>query len=239
MRNLNLIFNKLYYSELKYRNSNKRKFDESLRGYNDEIFKAVFNKETDYAVLPFDVNSFVLKVKYPGLLIGTGNPHGTHMSDDDINMGFSFDYVTGQPYIPGSSVKGVLRSHFKDRASAVGEMIEVLFERTDIDVKALEKEIFEGTENTPRDIFFDAVVCSGDRNGRLMGTDTLAPHPSPVKSPVPIAIIKVLPQVQFEFRFILNDGILSAQDKKTLLKELLVMFGVGAKTNTGYGIFEE
>lgn len=240
MRNLNLIFNKMYYSKLKYRDSKDNIFGKSLKEYNDEIFSATFDKARDYIKLPFEVNSFILKVKYPGLLIGIGNPHGTHMNDNDINMGFSFDYVTGQPFVPGSSVKGVLRSHFKDRSSAVSEIIKTLFKRTDIDVAALEKEMFDGSDDdVQRDVFFDAVLYSGDKNGKVMGTDTLAPHVSPVKSPKPISIIKMLPDVEFEFRFILNDGILTSEEKETLFRTLLVMFGAGAKTNTGYGILEQ
>ena len=56
--------------------------------------------------------SFTLQTRYPGLLIGVGNSHGSG-GEADIDLGFTFDYVTGCPYIPGSSVKGVLRSAFE------------------------------------------------------------------------------------------------------------------------------
>lgn len=55
--------------------------------------------------------SFQLQTTYPGLMIGLGNPHDLK-GKGAIKAGFSFDYVTGLPYIPGSSLKGVLRSYF-------------------------------------------------------------------------------------------------------------------------------
>ena len=51
-------------------------------------------------------------VNYPGLLVGTGYIHTTGLSNDEIKMGFSFDYVSGLPYIPATSVKGTLKQAF-------------------------------------------------------------------------------------------------------------------------------
>ena len=36
--------------------------------------------------------------------------------DKELKLGLSFDFTTGQPYIPGSSIKGVLRQAFRDKA---------------------------------------------------------------------------------------------------------------------------
>ncbi len=63
-----------------------------------------------------------------------------------------------------------------------------------------------------------------------------------MKNPNPIHIIKILPGVTFEFRFILHHATLpsgieiSAENKQELFRMLLCYFGVGAKTNVGYGI---
>lgn len=231
LKNLNLIFNKLYYSKL---GAGQEDFDKSLESFNRQIEKTAFDHNRDYVSLPFEADTFNLKVLYPGLLIGTGNPHGTHKSNNDINMGFSFDYVTGQPYIPGSSVKGVLRSHFKERADAVSELILAVTGKSNVDIGKLEEEIFD-----KNDTFFDAVLFDGDKYGLIMGRDYITPHSSSFKNPIPISIIKVLPEVRFEFRFSLTDGEqLTAKEKKAVFKELLIIFGVGAKTNTGYGGFE-
>jgi len=53
-----------------------------------------------------------LKTIYPGLVCGIGYEHEVGFSNE-FKLGFSFDHTTGLPYIPGSSVKGTLRSAFK------------------------------------------------------------------------------------------------------------------------------
>lgn len=58
--------------------------------------------------------SFRLETVYPGLLIGLGNSHNLAL-EGAVKCGFSFDYTTGLPYLPGSSLKGVLRSYFRVR----------------------------------------------------------------------------------------------------------------------------
>lgn len=56
----------------------------------------------------------VLKIGYPGMITGTGIPHETGLPGE-FKIGFMFDYTTGIPYLPGSSVKGILRSAFPKR----------------------------------------------------------------------------------------------------------------------------
>ena len=56
--------------------------------------------------------------------------------------------------------------------------------------------------------------------------------------------LKVLPQVDFKFRFNLKNteinGItISAEDKIKLFRKILLDFGIGAKTNVGYGQFTQ
>jgi CRISPR-associated protein Cmr6 len=61
---------------------------------------------------PFSLDKFSLKTTYPGLLCGSGYAHDTGAMGD-FKIGFYFDHTTGQPVIPGSSVKGVCRSVFE------------------------------------------------------------------------------------------------------------------------------
>ena len=137
---------------------------------------------------------------------------------DDINIGFTFDFVTGQPIIPGSTVKGVLRSCLEDNPEVVGAFFKVNI------TNELIKELFEGD-----DAFLDAVILCGDENNKILAFDTITPHKSPIENPIPIKFIKVTPDVQFEFRFRLTDGILTAKEKADLYKELIMLFGIGAK----------
>ncbi len=236
MENLNLLFYKTFYSKL----GQGKLFEDDIITNSKRIVGSQFYKE-DYkpvceAVAP---DKFMLKTAYPGLLVGTGYAHGVD-SDDDIKIGFSFDYVTGQPYIPGSSVKGLLRSYFKHE-----EVITALLGDSGIDVKAFEKSIF-GTQDEASDdgvdIFFDAVVRRGDEKGRVMGFDAITPHGEELtKNPTPIKILKVLPDVVFEFSFKLADSVVdgktvTAEQKKELFRKILMTFGIGAKTNVGYGV---
>lgn len=59
-----------------------------------------------------DFHAFQLVTTYPGLLIGMGNPHDAKL-DAAVKLGFSFDYVTGLPYLPGSSLKGICVPAFR------------------------------------------------------------------------------------------------------------------------------
>lgn len=247
MKNLNLLFNKTYYENLGDIFSNNpqiktKGFPDSLSGFNKQICNAQFVHERDYkkSEVADPKHCFALKTAYPGLLIGSGNPHGSHQSDEDINLGFSFDYVTGQPYIPGSSVKGALRCHFRDNPEIIAELLGVDCSDDKMmreQIKNLETCIFDGA-----DVFFDAVICHGNGNqgGNIIGADYITPHSSPVKNPVPILFIKILPDVVFEFRFVLSESeMITAAKKRWLFKSLLSIFGIGAKTNVGYGALEE
>lgn len=241
MENLNLLFNKRYYSNL-----GTSSFAADVKSINEKIANAEF-KEEDYIKSEVANQRFIMKTCYPGLLIGIGNPHGVGKKlvqnsecVDDINCGFSFDYVTGQPYIPGSSVKGVLRSHFKEHQQAVANVLKNNDVECDTEfVKALEKEIFDYN-----DVFLDAVIYDGDKHGNIVGFDYITPHESPLKDPIPIHIIKLLPDVKIEFRFRLSDHIvgdktITGGELEQIFLELLALFGIGAKTNVGYGVLEK
>jgi CRISPR-associated protein Cmr6 len=165
---------------------------------------------------------------YPGLLLGSGNAHELPSIEGQAILGFHFDYTSGLPVIQGSSIKGVLRSAFKHP-----EFIKELL-GDDFDVKALEKDIFDNN-----DIFFDAVIIKADTYNKILGDDFLAPHgDNPLENPKPLRFIKVLPNVTFRFDFEFSDGLISKSNKTELFREILLHLGLGAKTNVGYGQFE-
>lgn len=56
-------------------------------------------------------SSFPLTTIYPGLICGIGYEHELGF-ENEFKLGFAFDHTSGLPYIPGSSVKGTLRSAF-------------------------------------------------------------------------------------------------------------------------------
>lgn len=234
--NLNLIFNKTYYNKI-----GTRDFKGDIDKKNKEIFNTKFCAG-DYLILDEQIAPyrFLMKTTYPGLMIGTGYTHGSGIegANDDINVGFSLDYVSGQPYIPSSSVKGVLRSAFKHE-----DFIKGILGKDNLDVSKLEKNIFgdKADKTEGEDQFFDAVIRYSDRNDkRILGDDYITPHNNIIKNPIPILMMKVLPDVVFEFRFKLSDIeigeiTITAEDKKYLFTKILSVLGVGAKTNVGYG----
>lgn len=77
-------FDEKYFLNFNYTNNNKD-LDNNLYNYWLEM-------ETDY----------------PGLLIGSGY----NTNNSDIKLSFDFDYLTGDPIIRGSSIKGILRELF-------------------------------------------------------------------------------------------------------------------------------
>jgi CRISPR-associated protein Cmr6 len=83
----------------------------------EKIFKQK-NKEitdTTYNITYFSgfQDTFSLVTTYPGLLLGSGYGHEIS-AKGELKLGFFFDYTTGLPVIPGSSIKGVIRSVFPD-----------------------------------------------------------------------------------------------------------------------------
>ncbi len=113
-------------------------------------------------------------------------------------------------------------------------------------IENLENEIFEGKVGVDflsiyhRDIFIDAQICGANAEDEFLGTDYITPHLEPLKNPVPIKFLKVLPNVGFLFQFDLKDGkLLTKENKAKLFKKILLTIGIGAKTNVGYGQFKE
>lgn len=172
-----------------------------------------------------------MKVLYPGLITGIGIAHEAKVTGE-FKLGMNFDFTTGMPIIYGSSVKGVLRAYFKEvyTEDNADEMIEDIFEGCDSEGNP--KSIYA------RDIFFDAVVVKTDEKGKLFASDSITPHnKGRFSDPIPITFMKISPGCKIEFRFHLVDSPkgLSADKKLNLFKEILETFGVGAKTNVGYG----
>lgn len=225
-RNLNYALNVEYFNDV---------FEKKPADANREIVKIAIGYGITYneKIAP---NGFTLQTCYPGLLAGIGNFHGG-VEKESLNGGFSLDYVTGSPYIPASSVKGALRSAFEHE-----DYIKEMLKDTNVDVKKLVDEIFEGKKNGEempmyeRDVFFDAFPVT---KGRIMGIESITPHSDEFTSPTILNFMKVLPNVIFKFSFKLHEGIITAQQKEDLFKDIIKDFGMGAKTNVGFGAFED
>lgn len=288
--NAGYLFYKKYYKDIKSedwekivsgeykkeRSSDKKKektpFEKAIDTVNGEIEILSPDKLPDPLELK-GITAINLVTTNPGLLIGSGYSHETGI-ENEYKIGFFFDHTTGLPVIPGSSVKGVLRSVFpkpdepdskqNGKKSYLKNLLKGIFDETlsdkEFDKKLikLEKAVFEGTEfvkakesdkdekeqripMAKRDIFFDArIIETIGNSGKIFGKDSITPHKHPLKNPIPLKFLKVLPGVVFQFSFRLSDvGGISADEKKRLFQDILLTIGAGAKTNVGYGQFVE
>ena len=202
--------------------------------------------------------SFTAKTVYPGLLIGMSNPTANTVQESDNNKndkntdfktGFTFDYISGLPYIPGSSIKGILRDAMRKYQEDVIEYLKEDLESDD-KIADLVKELFGDTQEdegysytnaSKRDVFLDAVIIEGDNDKYILKDDYITPH-SEFKDPVPIHILALRPDVKIMFYFIIRKdkiGGLDSSKRFNLYKDLLLDLGVGARTNIGYGSLEE
>jgi len=225
----------------------KDKIDQMLRFKLDSYSKVV--PETYSAVMANEFQSFSLRTIYPGLLIGSGLSHGIK-SKEDIKIGFAFDHTT---YIPGSSIKGVLETMFpkekddkyKCKMEYIRGILKDVLEGTDVEdegVDSLTKRIFSDSGDGV--VFMDAFPkCDEDKGEhKFLGDDFITPHKNPFKSPIPIRFLKVREGVTFDFYFKFSNKLSCRFGNEVLLKlfkRIILDIGLGAKTNVGYGRFEE
>ncbi|WP_242401600.1 type III-B CRISPR module RAMP protein Cmr6 [Porphyromonas macacae] len=145
-----------------------------------------------------------------------------------------FDYTSGLPVIPGSSIKGMLRSAIEE-----WDFLANYEHNNGVTREEIIDKVFVGKEYSiyDRDIFFDAIPIKVDN--KLFGEDYITPHSKPLKNPNPIRFLRVNPGVTYQFRFILKDHgeKLTVDFKTKLFKAIICDFGLGAKTNVGYGQF--
>lgn len=76
------------------------------------VFSTILKSTIDKTHFSEGTQNFWLKTTYPGMLVGSGYTHAAKKDEHASKIGFFFDHTTGMPIIPGSSVKGVLRSVF-------------------------------------------------------------------------------------------------------------------------------
>lgn len=203
-------------------------------------------------IYKFSKHSFKLKTAYPGLLIGLGHPHET-ANKQEIKLGFTLDYVTGLPVIPGSTIKGILRSAFSNHPEYILDLLQNIgignIENTE-QIMNMENEIFgdrngDNANTAMRDVFYDAVIVKAGKEDRLLGLENITPHKAfkpeynGLTEPNPLTLLKVIPNVVFLFRFQLTDDGLPIDIKLNIFKQIFMDMGVGAKTNTGFGVLEE
>lgn len=238
-----------------------------IPGFVNEQVESAISVNTDVleVLISADYSVVNMRVQTPGLLIGSGLAHGLPGSEEDVKTGLQFDYTSGLPVIPGSSVKGVIRSAFptikedkeqsyeadaeklnyiKSLIADIPEFSSLVLE--DNDILELGNQMFNHG-----DIFADALLVGyGTRMKQhgpvkqVLTEDYITPHTGgPLAQPIPIKIVKVAPGVTFAFCFKFNatkigDKEVTAEMKESLCTAILQDLGIGAKTNVGYGVLK-
>lgn len=259
--NLGLLYTRRYFEIIKAEmvdNPKGKEAENYYREHNDNIIEQskVSIRQTEAPFLPDNVANchFELTTCYPGLITGIGISHSSGQKNE-AKLGLSFDHTTGLPFIPGSSVKGLLRSVFpgprkeneKERCDFIREKMGKTL--SDDEIKRLCVAIF-GSDNKDKDshiqgsdIFFDAFPV-GSKNG-LLDLDYITPHKDEFSEPTPIQFMRIKPDVTFRFSFKFTTTELPGKDpvkpadKENLFQEILKTVGIGAKTNVGYGQLKE
>ncbi|MCW5921268.1 MAG: type III-B CRISPR module RAMP protein Cmr6 [Saprospiraceae bacterium] len=143
--------------------------------------------------------------------------------------------VYGVPYIPASSIKGILR-HYLSEFEEGQKHIEKIFGKNDEE---------SSTKNPVRGqcIFFDAFPTKAPR----IELDVMTPHypkyygegqpPADWQSPTPIHFLTVGQGTPFRFLIGLPDNELK-EKLETWLIEALTTRGLGAKSAVGYGYWK-
>jgi CRISPR-associated protein Cmr6 len=173
------------------------------------------------------------------LVIGLGLP-------SPIETGFLLDRLSGCPYLPGSSVKGLLRA-----AARLVETEELEGNR-DFWHGGTIRRVFGpeiGGGFDPRKgslIFYDAFPSAWPK----LAVDVLTPHygkyyrgdgpPADWSQPIPIPFLAVEPGECFRFPVASREKEVGGEDLaqiEALLKTALESLGIGAKKAVGYGYF--
>ncbi|MGC9771004.1 type III-B CRISPR module RAMP protein Cmr6 [Fervidobacterium islandicum] len=171
---------------------------------------------------------FKLKTK---MLLGSGLP-----SLIEVGMHLSRNY--GLPVIPGTSIKGAF-AHFLE-----GQVSQELYK------KIFGTELSNNKENVRGGLIFLDALPNKDLKFEI---DLLNNHfqpyymendapPNDWYDPVPISYI-VVGEGTFRFTILINKEVEFTSEEADKIKkkfiEMLKTYGIGAKTNYGYGRFEE
>lgn len=180
-------------------------------------------------------------VDYPTaarLLVGTGYKN-------TLEVGLGLHPLYGVPYLPGTSVKGLVRAWFETHGEATPAELLRLFGSATKDEKS-EEEHQVGALS-----FFDALPLPGVQ----VEPDVLTPHFAPYyqepskeapavwHDPNPVAFLAVAAGATFRFVVTARAGTHFAQTGDLArisegLSQALAWLGVGAKTSNGYGRFD-
>lgn len=210
-----------------------------------------------YEKAGYKIINYQAELKSP-LITGIGQTHPNE-------VGMVFDHTIGIPYIPASSVKGIVRFVHtlglidSDDASEFikqddkGEYIEESNPKTlipflfggDLDIKKAGKKEIE--KRSGKIIFLDAypdkvpdlhVDIMNPHYGDYYSDENGKTPPADYLDPTPIKFLTVKPGTVFIFKALVSKDLDFLEPVKIAFRKALEDEGVGAKTAVGYGRFE-
>ena len=195
--------------------------------YSRDFLKKISDFQNEYitSVNGKEISAKLISPFITGL--GAGHPTET---------GMILDRNTGVPYIPASTIKGVVRTAYAVNIS-------------DESGKASDDEldkIFGSLEHKGKIVFLDAYPKSAP----TIQCDIMNPHfgkyysgdnklPLENENPVPIKFLSVKPGATFVFRYVITDeNTVKTEDIEKAFETAFSVIGFGGKTSIGYGRFE-
>lgn len=136
-----------------------------------------------------------------------------------MENGFAWHYLLGEPYIPGTSVKGAVKSYAKWKSDDDENCAQAVDHLIWFDALPLNSVTLQGEIITPH---YGEYYAKG-----LPPSDDSAPNPIPY--------LTVAKSQDFLFSALGSSEDLDLAE--ILMEEALQWFGIGAKTSTGYGRF--
>ena len=274
--NFSLWFNKLIplNNERNCKACNKQDNDKEAVQYYESFYNGLKNNQTLKNLLDakqksqqhfceihektgYEFISFKAELKSP-LITGIGQTHPNE-------VGMVFDHTMGIPYIPASSVKGIVRfAHMLELIKS--ENLEE-YTKTDKDGEYIDESnlktkipaIFGGDADEEKEgekktkklkgkvIFLDAypekipdlhVDIMNPHYGDYYSDENGKTPPADYLDPTPIKFLTVKPGTKFIFRALVPKNSDLLETVKIAFKNALEDEGVGAKTAIGYGRFE-
>ncbi len=259
-RNFNNISN-LNLSLTKYVNGWKENWEFESKGKGEYIEKAIksnYDKITytkflaRWEILLHSINSIQIKGKVLWrLVVGLG-------SGSVLETSMTLHHIFGVPFIPGTALKGVVSSYYIERnRENLTKGMEVANSQRKRENKREYKTLEEYAMN--EDANYIELFGNENQKGKLtfldaypttfpnLEIDIMNPHfgdyydgktpPADWLSPKPIKFLTVAKDTEFIFAFKTDKSNL-IPEVKTLIKESLQDFGIGAKTSVGYGYFK-
>ncbi|MFZ2471004.1 MAG: type III-B CRISPR module RAMP protein Cmr6 [Methanothrix sp.] len=194
------------------------------------IYGAAFSRNKDNLPQPSAGDSFKTSSR---MIIGLGG-------ENVLETGISLQHTYGTPFIPGSALKG-LTAHYCDQ---VWGAIDTKFKLGE----EYHETIFGTTEDSGHIIFHDAWITP-ESLGDSMKPDVMTPHhsvyysnkedaaPTDFDDPIPITFLSIVGGFYVTVSCDVQNEVGEKWAKLVfkMLTEALKEWGIGGKTNAGYG----